>query len=394
MMLSTVTCTQRVQLGSEVFINRHLGLVANKRVGIICNHTSRLSNGVHLVDTLLHLGVNVTALFGPEHGIRGTASAGETIGRTTDAGTGLPVYSLYGKFKKPTPEMLADVDVLVFDIQDVGARFYTYLSTMAYAMEAAAEQGKSVIILDRPNPVNGVDVEGPLLDTAFRSFVGLFPIPPRHGMTLGELAKMIIGEKWLGLSSTVALTVIPMEGWHRIMWYDDTGLPWIPPSPNMRTVSTAVVYPGTCLFEGTNVSEGRGTDNPFEYIGAPWINADTIARRLNSLSPDGVRFEPLDFTPVADSVAAANPKYKNEPCHGVYVHVIDRSVYRPVSTALLMLSTLREFYQPQFQFHAKTFDRLAGTSSVRTELESKGAYSPENGDEKFKEARRKYLMYE
>ena len=363
--LSSMTCAQRVSPGAEVLIREHLDLLSHKRVGIICNHTSLLPNGTHIVDTLVHLGVNVTTLFGPEHGIRGVSSAGEQVGSGADPHTGLPVYSLYGKVKKPTKEMLANVDVLLFDIQDVGARFYTYASTMAYAMEAAAEQKKMFVVLDRPNPINGVDVEGPVLDTAFKSFVGLFPIPIRHGMTLGELAKMIVGEKWIPEAPDVELTVIPIAAWKRSMWYDETGLSWIAPSPNMKTLATATVYPGTCLFEGTSVTEGRGTLHPFEYIGAPWIHGDSLAQALNALHLSGVQFEPVDFTPQPDSAAALNPKFNDRLCHGVMFHVTDRVSYRPVTAGIGVLYQIGAMYPDSLRMYGSSFDRLSGSQRLR-----------------------------
>ena len=253
-------------------------------MGVICNQTSVLPDGTHLVDALLKRNVNVTALFGPEHGVRGDAAAGKKVADTTDPSSGLPVYSLYGKTTKPTPEMLSRVDVLLFDIQDIGSRYYTYAGTMAFAMEAAAQNGKSFIVLDRPNPVNGVDVEGTVLDLGFRSLVGMFPVPARHGLTMGELAKMIVGEGWID-DTRVNLEVVEMVGWKRSMWHDETGLPWIAPSPNMKTLATATVYPGTCLVEATNLSEGRGTAKPFEQIGAPGVDGDAASRTLNALGP-------------------------------------------------------------------------------------------------------------
>lgn len=393
------TCGERVRIGDEVLIGKHLDLLADKRIGIICNHTSVLPNGTHIVDTLMHLGINVTTLFGPEHGIRGMAADGEKIEGSVDARSGLPVYSLYGKTKKPTAEMLANVDVLLFDIQDVGARFYTYASTMAYAMEAAAENQKKMIILDRPNPINGVDVEGPVLDTSLKSFVGMFPIPIRHGLTLGELANMIAGEKWIGKHSNAELIVIPMEQWEREMWFDETGLPWVAPSPNMKTLSTATVYPGMCLFEGTNITEGRGTPKPFEYIGAPWINGDTAASALNGLRISGVQFESIEFTPASDSVSAPNPKFKNEECGGVYIRILDRSKFRPVVTAMKMLSVIRELYGDTLQFRSASFDQLAGVPDARRILMSISVRSDslasivDSQQRRFEEMRNNYLLY-
>ncbi|MEK9136788.1 MAG: DUF1343 domain-containing protein, partial [Bacteroidota bacterium] len=228
-------------------MSKELNLVKGKKVGLITNHTGRLSSGQHLVDTLLAQGISVVALFGPEHGVRGEAAAGEKVGDTIDAKTGIPVFSLYGKTRTPTSDMLRDVDVLVYDIQDVGARFYTYISTMGLCMKAAIESGIPFIVLDRPNPLGGLKVEGPILEDSLKSFVGMYPIPLVYGLTCGELAMMINGEGWLATSAKADLTVVRMEGWTRSMLWDDTGLSWIRPSPNIPTPVTALVYPGTCL---------------------------------------------------------------------------------------------------------------------------------------------------
>jgi uncharacterized protein YbbC (DUF1343 family) len=393
-------CTREsVRTGAEVLLERRLELLADRRVGVLCNHTSVLPNGTHLVDTLVARGVKIVALFSPEHGIRGRAAAGEAVESEHDAATGIPIYSLYGRNRKPTPEMLQHVDVLLVDLQDVGARYYTYAGTMAYAMEAAVEEGISVVVLDRPNPINGVDVEGTVLDTTLRSLVGMFPIPARHGLTLGELARMIAGEGWIAGASKLSLTVVPMDGWKRTVWYDETGMSWIAPSPNMTTLATAIVYPGTCLFEGTNVSEGRGTQRPFEYIGAPWIDSTSIANALNRLTLPGVRFEPISFTPMADSVASPNPKYRNERCGGVYVHVTDRSAFRPLHTAITMLAELRRLYPGSFQFINSSFDRLAGDRRVRNALEQQNDPSAtihqftDQRLEEFRRTRVEFLLY-
>ena len=398
--VTLTTCGERVRVGAEVLVAGRLDLLAGKRVGIICNHTSVLPNGVHIADTLIHRGVNVTGLFGPEHGIRGLAGAGVEFENGKDVRTGLPVYSLYGKTRKPTADMLANVDVLVFDIQDVGARFYTYASTMAYAMQAAAENGKKFIVLDRPNPINGTDVEGTVLDTAFTSFVGLFPIPNRHGLTLGELARMIAGEGWIGSGPKVDLEVVRVDGWNRNMWYDETSLPWISPSPNMKTLKTATVYPGLCLFEGVNISEGRGTEKPFEYIGAPWMSGDTITRSANALEIPGVQFDPFDFTPVADSISAPSPKFRNETCHGVFVHVLDRAKFHPVMAALTLLNVISKTYGDKLQFRSQAFDQLAGISEVRamitsTSLQGDSLSRMLNSPQlrRYLEIRKKYLLY-
>ncbi|MHC4745057.1 MAG: exo-beta-N-acetylmuramidase NamZ family protein, partial [Planctomycetota bacterium] len=253
-----------------------------KRVGIITNHTGCNSAGRHITDVFAEMeGVKVTALFGPEHGIKGSKAAGEKIDSEAGEAEDIPVYSLYGKTLKPTPEMLKNVDVLVFDIQDVGARFYTYTYTMSLAMEAAAENRKRFVVLDRPNPINGLTVEGSVLEPRFASFVGLYPIPVRHGMTVGELALMFNRQGWLKGGVRADLVVVSVGSWRRGDWYDKTGLRFIKPSPNMTDLNTAIVYPGLCLLEGTNVSEGRGTRKPFLQFGAPWIDAGELAARLN-----------------------------------------------------------------------------------------------------------------
>jgi uncharacterized protein YbbC (DUF1343 family) len=373
-LLSVTACGQRVKTGAEVLVEERLALLGGKRVGVICNHTSLLPDGTHLVDALLKKGVRVTALFGPEHGVRGTAAAGNTVADTVDAATGLPVYSLYGKTTKPSPEMLAAVDVLVFDIQDIGARYYTYAGTMAFAMEAAAQNGKSFIVLDRPNPINGVDVEGQVLDLGFRSLVGMFPVPARHGLTMGELAKMIIGEGWID-DTRLDLTVVEMRGWKRTMWYDQTGLRWIAPSPNMKTLGTATVYPGTCLIEATNVSEGRGTVKPFEYAGAPGLDGAALAGALNAMDLPGVRFSPVTFTPAAGPDAGPNPKFRGKKCGGVEIAVTDRSKFRPVLTGLSMILAFAKAEPGKFEIRDGLMDRLLGSDIVRAKLKE-GAPAP------------------
>ncbi|MEL6823609.1 MAG: DUF1343 domain-containing protein, partial [Calditrichota bacterium] len=286
----------------------HYELFAGKRVGIITNHTAYDSKGIHIVDRFAALeNVEITALFGPEHGIRGSGEAGEKIDSENDPVRNVPIYSLYGATRKPTREMLENVDILVFDIQDIGARFYTYIYTMSNAMEAAVEHGKSFVVLDRPNPINGSDVQGNILQSEFATFVGKFPIPVRHGMTTGELAKLFNESGWLGGGVKADLTVVPLTNWTRSQWYDETGLSFIKPSPNMPSLEAATVYPGTCLLEGIKINEGRGTETPFLVLGAPWINADSLTERLNKLELRGVKFQPHRYTPIAIEDASTNP---------------------------------------------------------------------------------------
>ncbi|NMB46409.1 MAG: DUF1343 domain-containing protein, partial [Firmicutes bacterium] len=311
-----------------------------------------------------------------------------TIEDTTDPYTGLPVYSLYGKTQKPTTKMLEGIDLLLFDIQDAGVRFYTYISTMAYSMQAAAENGIDFIVLDRPNPINGITVEGPVLEKGFESFVGPYSLPIRHGMTLGELARYFNGEFAIGAN----LHVIPMHGWRREAWFDDTGLKnWVLPSPNLPTLDTATVYPGMCLLEGANVSDGRGTTRPFELIGAPFIDSMELAGHLNGRQLAGAMFRPVSFIPVSR-------KYVNERVHGVQVHVLDRDTFEPVRAGIEVLVALQELYPDKLEFRQEPFDRIAGNAWVREAIQSgesaaaiQRRWQGDLGE--FRVVRGRYLLY-
>lgn len=317
-----------VRIGLERLLDEELHLVRGSRVGLVASASSIDANLTSSVERLYGSDrFRLAALFGPEHGIRGDAQAGDHVATYTDKVTGLPVYSLYGQTRKPTRDMLQNLDVMVFDLQDGGVRFYTYLSTLVYVLQAAAEAGLPAFVLDRPNPITGTILEGGKLDAAYSSFVGMYPIPIRHGMTAGEMARYLNDTFHIGCD----LTVVQMEGWRRNMWFDETGLPFVPPSPNIPTVSTLTVYPGTCLAEGTNLSEGRGTTKPFEYIGAPFLDAETVAEAMNALEIPGVRFRPVYFTPTFS-------KYENQRCAGVHVYVIERNVFRPVEATLHLLA--------------------------------------------------------
>ena len=380
--------TAAFQTGIEVLLHDRLDLIRGKLVGLITNPTGVDRELVSDVDLLAHTpGVHLVALFGPEHGIRGAHQAGASVGSDHDPVTGLPVYSLYGKTRKPTPAMLKGVDVLVFDIQGVGARFYTYLYTMADTMKAAAAAHIPIIVLDRPNPIGGIAVQGPVLDPKFASFVGEYPIPLRYGMTVGELAGLFNHEFHIGAD----LTVVQMRGWTRSMYYSDTPLQFVMPSPNMPTETTALVYPGMGLVEGTNVSEGRGTTRPFELIGAPWIDAEKLTRVLNHKRLAGVRFRPVHFTPTFS-------KYEGKPCNGVQVHVMDRDAFNPVVVALTVIATIHDLYPHQFQFNASGFDRLVGNDWVRRDIEKGVPVSEmqrrwQAGLSQFEKIRQRYLLY-
>ena len=361
----------------------YLDWIRGKRVGLITNPTGVTSQLVSTWELLVqHREVEVVALFGPEHGIRGQAQAGDHV---SDYGT---VYSLYGDHRAPTAEMLEDVEVLIYDIQDVGVRFYTYISTMYLSMQAAAKKSIPFIVLDRPNPIGGSRVEGPVVEAEYESFVGLPGLPIRYGMTPGELAQMLNEEKDLGSD----LKVVPLSDWHRHQWYDQTALVWIQPSPNMPTLTTATVYPGFGLIEGTNLSEGRGTTLPFELVGAPWLNGQELAKRLNRLQLAGVRFRLQPFTPTSS-------KYQDQPCQGVQIHILDRSIFQPLKAVLHLLAEVRRLHPEQLEFNETIFDPLAGNSWVREAL-SEGRPVKEIVArwqaelERFKQKREKYLLYE
>ena len=382
------------QIGAEVLLDDQMKLLKGKKVGLITNPTGVDQNLNSIVDLLYsHKDVELTALYGPEHGVRGSAQAGEYVEYYIDDKTGLPVYSLYGQTKKPTPEMLENVDVLLFDIQDVGTRFYTYIYTMAYAMEAAAEQDIPFIVLDRPNPQGGEKVEGPVLDPKYASFVGNYPIPLRHGMTVGELAKFFNKE----FKINADLTVVKMKGWKRSMDYDGTPLQFVMPSPNMPTLETALVYPGGALFEGTSLSEGRGTTKPFELIGAPYINADELAARLKSLKLPGVDFRAASFTPTFS-------KHSGKLTHGVQIHITDREKFQPVETGLHLVKTIHDMYPDEFEFRAEDkngisfFDQLIGNGWIRKDIEAGKSVAEMKSKwmkdlNSFKKIRKDYLLY-
>ncbi len=403
-----------VRPGVEVFLEKHLELVRGKKVGLITNPSGvdrQLRSTARLFKE--NPEINLVALYGPEHGVRGNAQAGEYVPFYFDEKFGLPVFSLYGQSLKPHPGMLKNIDeymrsfdissegkrpdkqmveeieVMIFDLQDVGTRVYTYVATMAYAMEVCAELGIDFIVLDRPNPINGVLMEGAILKyPEFSSFVGLYPIPQRHGLTAGELALMF-NDRFL--KKKVRLTVVPAEGWKRAMWFDQTGLPWVLPSPNMPTLETATVYPGQVYLEGTNLSEGRGTTRPFELFGAPWIDGYILAEKLNQLGLPGVIFREAWFTP-------SFSKYRGELCGGAQLHLTDREAFRPFLTSLWIIRTIMDLYPGQFSFYPDYFDKIMGNSEIRLALQA--GQSPEDivrgleeGLKNFEKIRQPYLLY-
>ena len=384
-----------------MLLSDSLHLVQGKRVGLVTNHTGiywqaigqeagaspELGSTIDVVHQAPE--VELVALFGPEHGIRGEEEAGERIESGVDEQTGLPIHSLYGRTLRPTPEMLEGVEVLVFDMQDVGARYYTYVSTMAYAMEAAGEHGVPFVVLDRPNPIRGDVVQGNVLDPEYSTFVGLYPVPMRHGMTAGELARMFVGE--FGID--VELHVVPMDGWRRDMTFSDTGLPWVAPSPNIPTLESALAYPGTCLFEGTPLSVGRGTDLAFQWVGAPWLDGPALAEALNGYGFEGVGFEAVTFTPTD----AGDGKFEGEQVQGVRL-VHESTNYDASKTAVAMLLEAYALSSDNWAWREVYFDRLAGTDALRLGIEAGRDLAAltaawDEGVRDFERLRRPYLIY-
>lgn len=386
-----------VLTGADILLTEKIDLLKGKNLGLVVNHSALLSDGTHIVDAIYaRKDMKILALFGPEHGIRGDTTG--SIANAVDLKTGIPIYSLYGKTYKPTPEMLKGIDMLIFDIQDVGARFYTFISTLGFVMEAAAESHIPVMVLDRPNPITGLYVDGPITEDTLKSFVAFAPIPIVYGLTIGELAQMYNEAGWLKNKVKANLTVIKMKNWERSMWYDQTGLTWIKPSPNMPFLSTAIVYPGSCLFEGTNVSEGRGTEKPFEYIGATWIDANKVISELKKVNLHSVSFEPVEFTPEWYKFNARPPKYYNEKCSGIYIHVTDRNTFESVKAGIALLWAIKKIHPDKFEWRKSTIDRLAGTTNIRL-LIDKGKTPEEifnswkEGLDHFKKIREHCLLY-
>ena len=386
--------------GAERLRDEGFERLRGRRVGLLTNATGVTADLTPLPDLLAAApGVELAALFAPEHGLAGGALAGEQVATTVHPRLGVPVYSLYGEQRAPTADQLAGLDLLLIDLQDVGARFFTYASTVSLMLEACGRGGPPVLLLDRPNPINGVAIEGPLLEPACRSFVGWEPVPIRHGLTLGELARYANEVRGYG----AGLTVLPLLGWRRADRYDATGLPWVPPSPNIPTVATATVYPGTCLLEGTTLSEGRGTTLPFELLGAPWLDADRLAAALNALALPGARWRPAAFTPWQ---GPGSRVHAGVPCGGVQLHVTDRDAFRPVEAALHFLATARRLAPDDFAWRAPAepggphfFDLLAGTPRLRAALDD-GVPVPEivaswqDDLAGFTDRRRPYLLYD
>jgi uncharacterized protein YbbC (DUF1343 family) len=382
--------------GLDVLLENEADLLQGKRIGLISHPAAVTGHLVDNVQALLEIKVNLTALFGPEHGFTGAVNDGIHLGDSHDPRTGLQLYSLYGTVLEPTEEMLQQIDVLVYDMQDVGVRFYTYLSTLYYLVRASGYHHYPLVVLDRPNPITGTRIEGPILEIGYQSFVGMLPIPIIHGMTLGELAIFINNE----YNFNADLTVVPMRGWHREWWFDQTDRVWVPTSPGIPRFETTLVYPGTCLLEGTNLSEGRGTALPFEILGAPWVDEYLLVDRLNERKIPGVFFRPASFTPTTS-------KHQGKICQGVQIHVLDRESFSPLRTGLEVITACQSLFPDHFgylpphqdQNTHNHFDLLAGTDTLRLDLESGCPVEEitanwQSGLEKFSERRKPYLRYD
>ena len=390
--------TPTVLTGAEQLRAERFARLRGRRVGLLTNPTGVTADLASLVDQLaLADGVNLVTLFGPEHGLTAGAAAGEEVGAATHPRFGTPIHSLYGAQLAPTPASLAGLDLLLIDLQDIGARFFTYLATMALTLEVGGQTGTPILILDRPNPIGGAIVEGPIVEDGLRSFVGQIPIPIRHGMTLGELGLFANAREGYGAT----LEILPVQGWRRAMRHAATGLPWVPPSPNVPTIHTADVYPGTCLIEGPNLAEGRGTTLPFELFGAPWLDADRLAADLNALALPGVRWRPAAFTP-----SSASRDHVNVPCFGVQIHPTDLDTLRPVTAALHLLAAARAQDPGAFAWREpwavgleRPIDLLSGTRAVAAALDAAAPIADlvaswEPALAAFSEERQPYLLYE
>jgi len=385
---------KRVMLGNEIFISKHMPEIKNKNLGLVVNHTSRLPNGNHLVDALIENGASIKALFSTEHGFLGIQEAGQLI--EDSQYKGISIYSLHGRIKKPTPEQVKDIDAFIYDIQDVGARFYTYITTMKYILESAADENIPVYILDRPNPTGGQIIEGPLLDMKLQSFTAPCPIPIRYGMTCGELALMMKGEQWIPENTDIR--VIEMKAWKRHYFWEDTGLPWIPTSPNIPLSDTALAYPGTSLLGGIRVNHGIGTLNPFLQFGAPWLDPEIIIQNADTKAVQGIKLTPIAYIPRSLAGKTAYPPYKDRLCKGILISIEQKENFHSVEFTLDLIKTLRTYYPDQTKVITERLDSLFGNENLSLYMEGRISYEQlynrmKADEEKFRHQRKKYLIY-
>ncbi len=386
--------TTRVTLGNESFVAQFPSELKDKRLGLVINHTSVLPDGRPLYQALLDRGVEVSVIFSPEHGFTGRIEGGEEIKDTRLEG--IKVFSLYGKTRRPSPEQMAHIDAVVYDIQDVGTRFYTYITTLKYVMEAAALAGLPVYVLDRPNPTGGILVEGPLLEPEFESFIGALPIPIRYGLTCGELAAMMKGQGWV--PGDVDLRLILMEGWQRHFSWQDTGLPWIPTSPNIPTSDAAAAYPGTGLLGGIILNQGLGTEEPFLLWGAPWLDPEDVADRLPPEVLEGARLESLTYTPRAIPGKSMEPPYKDRACHGMRILLEERSRFPSVHFSLELIRALKGLYPDRIYQDSNSLTLMFGTANLARYLSGELSFSSlmegvRRDEDLFRRLRKPYLLY-
>ena len=383
-----------VKSGLDVLLSEKVDMIAGKRIGVIANQASVDSRGKPIVE-LLSQQATVAALFGPEHGFEGTAPAGASVGNLERAG--IKIFSLYGTFHMPTSGMLKNVDLLVYDIQDVGVKFYTYISSLFLCLCAAEREKIPILVLDRPDPIGADRVEGAITNPAYASIVGVMPLPTRYGMTVGELATLFNEETYAGFGIGAKLTVIEMKGYRRNFQYEETGLPWVPPSPNMPTLETAAIYPGMCLLEGTNLSEGRGTESPFLTVGAPFIDAPKWREAIPQEALTGVQVETVTFTPRPIQNKVDTPKHNGKPCNGLRFHVTDCERLRPIELAVALLCAAQKLDPAEFKM-TQQLDRLWGNEELRAGITEGADYiaimkSTQKNLDAFKKVRKKYLRY-
>jgi len=391
----------RVTIGADRLFSEFSHLIDNKNIALVSNHSGRLSNGTHLADTLANYpNSELLVLFGMNYNIRSNDySIPKDKEEDVDVQTGLPKYSLYGRNHKPTQQMLKDVDVIIFDIQEVGARFYEHINILGFVMEAAAENDIEVIVLDRPNPITGTKADGFLTDNEFLYGFGAFgKVPVIHGMTIGEIAALYNGEQMLRGKNKAKLHVVQMIGWKRSMWYDETGLEWVKPSPNLPTLEALIAYTGTCLFEGLNVSAGRGTDKPFQYIGAPWIDNTKVVSLLNEMKLKGVQFDTITFVPKKMPFHSRDPYLTGETCKGIFVKITDRDVFEPYKTGVAMTWSVHEVHPDKVEWNKNVMNRLVSSRQLENMIYG-GAHpaeifkSWEQELMEFRQISQNYLLY-
>ena len=386
---------ERTILGNEIFTQSLLHRMSQKRLGFVCNQTSVLPSGKSLVQTALENGHSGLVVFTPEHGFTGTEEAGEAVSDNTLGK--IQVISLYGRTKRPSQEQTREIDAFVYDIQDVGTRFYTYITTLKYVLEAAAEFGKTVYVLDRPNPVGGHIVEGFLLQPQFESFIGAVPIPTRYGLTIGELALMMKGESWV--PPQVDLHVVRMKNWHRSFFWEDTGLPWTPTSPNIPFPETAIIYPGTGLLGALTINQGLGTPNPFLQFGAPWLDVQSIILNLDGGKYFGVELEPLTYTPRSLPGKTLHPSYENRLCRGIRVRIVNKDKFLSLHFSLALIKVICERHPEEIRLHTSSLNQMFGSDLLERYIEGKVGYAAllaemEKEERAFRQMRQKYLLYD